>query len=345
MSTPQIEFIAHDPSFQKITGSDPSSKLLAEDPNGRPMYHEACIYDARTKSVYVTSNQIKADTQTEKHVVLTRIDLHGYQPSSLPSKSVQVSDVTENTFYKSCMNGGVNYNDDHILMCVQGSKNPSDPSGLWVCPVNGKGELREIISTFHGAPFNSVNDVVIHPEDGSIWFTDPCYGYHQEIRPKPQLPNQVYRFDPKTKSIRAVADGFTRPNGICFSPNLKIVYITDTGAIHGSSEVPIDPAGPSHIYAFDVVDGFLVNRRLFAYAPGRFPDGIKCDMNGNVYSGCGDGVEVWNNQGTLIGIINCEGGVANFCFGESGAMFLCNESRFWMVQLDGNQVKGALLGL
>src|SRR5206468_7837 len=113
-------------------------------------------------------------------------------------------------------------------------------------------------------PFNSVNDVVVHPEDGSIWFTDPCYGHHQGIRNKPVLPNQVYRYDVKTSSIRAVADGFTRPNGLCFSPDLKTLYVTDTGSIHGSSDVPIDLAGPSHIYAFDIcfVRGapFLTNR-------------------------------------------------------------------------------------
>ena len=88
-----------------------------------------------------------------------------------------------------------------------------------------------LISSFYGRPFNSVNDVVIH-NDGSIWFTDPVYGYHQGYRPKPDLPNQVYRYDPEMKSIRAMADGFGRPNGICFSPDEKIVYVTDTDWIH-----------------------------------------------------------------------------------------------------------------
>lgn len=74
------------------------------------------------------------------------------------------------------------------------------------------------------------------------------------------------------------------------------------------------------------------------------PDGIKCDMDGNVYSGCGDGVNVWSPGGELLGRIVVDGGVANFCFGRDGEMFLLNENRLWRVKLKGG-VKGALLGI
>jgi gluconolactonase len=66
---------------------------------------------------------------------------------------------------------------------------------------------------------------------------------------------------------------------------------------------------------------------------------------GNVYSGCGDGVEVWNPEGVPLGVIAIEGGVANFCFGEQGVLYACNETRFWKVQLNKDKVRGALLGL
>lgn len=345
MSSDGIKFISHDPSFKGIIGDNPSYRLLAESPDGLPLYHEACIYHPSSNSVYVTSNQIP-NPDGSKYVSLTRVYLPRDDLTSETS-TIRTEVVTPSALSNSMLNGGVNYDDNNILMCAQGSPNPRDLSGLVVVSTEDHSVVGSpIISTFHGTPFNSVNDVVIHPNDGSIWFTDPCYGYHQGIRNKPQLPNQVYRYDPKTNSCRAVAEGFTRPNGICFSPDLKIVYITDTGAIHGSADVPIDLAGPSHIYAFDLVqDKFLANRRLFAYAPGRFPDGIKCDIEGNVYSGCGDGVEVWNKEGVLIGTIECGNGVANFCFGKNGDMFLCNESKFWAVQLKGEGVKGALLGL
>jgi len=74
------------------------------------------------------------------------------------------------------------------------------------------------------------------------------------------------------------------------------------------------------------------------------PDGIKCDLNGNVYSGCGDGINIWSPGGVLLGRILINGGVANFCFGRNGELFALNERRLWRVQL-GAGVKGALLGI
>lgn len=95
---------------------------------------------------------------------------------------------------------------------------------------------------------------------------------------------------------------------------------------------------PATIYAFDVPTRsssvFLTNKRVFAYAAVGFPAGLKCDVYGNVYAGCGDGVEVWNAEGSLIGRILVEGGVTSFCFGTDGEMFLCNEQRLWRVQFD-----------
>lgn len=89
---------------------------------------------------------------------------------------------------------------------------------------------------------------------------------------------------------------------------------------------------------------FLTNRRLFAMCDTGIPDGIKCDTVGNVYSGCGDGVNVWSAGGALIGKILVAGGVANFCFGKRGEMFLLNETKLWRARLSDN-VGGALLGL
>lgn len=87
---------------------------------------------------------------------------------------------------------------------------------------------------------------------------------------------------------------------------------------------------------------FLTNRRLFAFAEHGVPDGIKCDVDGNVYSGCGDGVNVWSPGGVLLGKIRVDGGVANFCFGREGEMFILNEERLWRATLAGS-TKGALL--
>lgn len=110
--------------------------------------------------------------------------------------------------------------------------------------------------------------------------------------------------------------------------------------------MPLDQTGPSHIYASDVVlrngcsEPFLANRRVFAYAPGKVPDGIKCDTCGNVYAGCTDGIEVWDPSGVLIGTVNIPGGVSNFCFGEKGTMYACNENNFSRYILTERKLSG-----
>jgi gluconolactonase len=99
-------------------------------------------------------------------------------------------------------------------------------------------------------------------------------------------------------------------------------------------------------YAFDIItrsnSPFLANKRLFTTASTGIPDGIKCDLEGNVYSGCGDGLNVWSPGGSLIGKVLCPGGVANFCFTKTGEIVLLNETKFWVVGVS-ERVQGALL--
>lgn len=99
-------------------------------------------------------------------------------------------------------------------------------------------------------------------------------------------------------------------------------------------------------YAFDVVtiygEAFLTNRRVFAMPDEGTPDGIKVDMDGNVYSGCKDGVNVWSAGGVLLGKILVKGGAANFSFGQNGTMFILNENKLWRAQVN-RKVHGNLL--
>lgn len=257
-------------------------------------------------------------------------------------------------------NGGTNYRDG-VVFCAQGSLR--EPSGLVYMEAKRPHKTTTLLNNYHSRTFNSPNDVVVH-SDGSIWFTDPIYGYEQGFRPKPQLPQFVYRFDPATGDIRVVADGLGRPNGLCFSPDESTLYITDTDLIHGDGSK--DPRRAATIYAYSVFwettslpsgpnshrpateqqnqHPYLSNKRVFAYADTGAPDGIKCDVFGNVYAGCGDGVNIWNAGGMLIGKIQIEGGVSNFCFGRMGEMWLFGEHRLWRAKL-GDETRGALLGI
>lgn len=179
-----------------------------------------------SKELFITSNRIK-DQSGSPLVQISKVIL-GDSSSRSPAKQEEID--SKNV---PMANGGVNYGDG-ILFCAQGTLDT--PSGLYEMKSSPPYNVRPVITSFYGRQFNSVNDVVIHG-DGSIWFTDPTYGYEQGYRHTPQLPSQVYRYDPANKSIRALADGFGHPNGICFSPDEKTVYVTDTDRQHGSGVI------------------------------------------------------------------------------------------------------------
>ncbi|GIZ38866.1 hypothetical protein CKM354_000226500 [Cercospora kikuchii] len=323
-----ITTISFHASFANILGPNPTIELLlAED---YAFAHEAGVFIADRNELYVTSNWL-FDEAGKQFVEISRIILS----PSVTRESVQGSPVL-------MANGAVNHGDG-ILFCDQGG--PDEPSGVYHTSLNSPTTAQLLISSVYDRPFNSVNDVVVHT-DGSIWFTDPAYGFEQGYRPTPCLPSQVYRFQPNDLSIRAMADGFGHPNGICFSPDEKVVYVTDTDWQSGYGDT--DNTKVSSIYAFDVTfysgQPFLRSKRLFAMCDVGIPDGIKCDLHGNVYSGCGGGLNVWSAGGMLLGKILLDGGVANFCFGRSGELYLLNEQRLWRAQLSSS-IRGALLGI
>ncbi|KAM0203376.1 hypothetical protein ACHAQD_009095 [Fusarium lateritium] len=328
-----MAFKAYNENALAIFGESPKLDLMHEN-HEYPFAHEAGVFVPEYNPLFITSNRFKDSKTGRQKIQISKLQLSD-KGDVLGCEEIDAPDVR-------MANGGVNYKGE-VLFCAQGSLEA--PGGLILMEPKSPYRCISQISSFYGREFNSPNDVVVH-SDGSIWFTDPIYGWEQGIRPKPRLPNQVYRHDPKDGSIRVIADGFGRPNGICFSPDEKIVYITDTDWIHGDGTT--DYSRASTIYAFDITEysgqPFLTNRRVFTMADTGAPDGVKCDTNGNVYSGCGDGVNIWSPGGVLLGKILIEGGVANFCFGANGLIFMLNEFKIWRAQL-GTSVKGALLGI
>lgn len=192
-------------------------------------------------------------------------------------------------------------------------------------------ETTVLIDSYLGIPFNSPNDIFV-TNDKALWFTDPTYGVVQGIRPAPKLPPQIYRYVVGSTDVRVVADGLIQPNGITFSPDETVVYITDATA-----DLAVG-TNPRAIYAFDVVtkngQPYLINKRMFAMPQVGIPDGIKVDSKGNVYAGCGDGLNVWNAEGVLLGKVVVDTGVANFAIGDTGQLFLMNEERVFLAQVD-----------
>ena len=179
------------------------------------------------------------------------------------------------------------------------------------------GTITVLMDRFEGKQLNAPNDVVVHP-DGHIWFTDPGYGIlmnYEGHKAEFELPTNVYRLNPETGEAIVVADELEKPNGLCFSPDYQKLYITDTGASHKSGH-------PRHILVYDVVgNAGLAKGRTFCDMGQAMADGIRCDIEGNIWSSAGwagegsDGVHVFAPDGDLIGKIHLPEPVSNLCFG------------------------------
>ena len=179
------------------------------------------------------------------------------------------------------------------------------------------GTLTVLMDQFEGKKLNAPNDIVVH-SDGAIWFTDPGYGImgnYEGHKAEFELPAVVYRLEPKTRAVTVVANDMDKPNGLCFSPDEKRLYIVDTG-------VPKHQGDPSPIRVYDVEDGKrLKNGRMFVNMLPGSSDGIRCDLDGNVWSAAGwggaefSGVHVFAPDGALIGKIHLPETCANICFG------------------------------
>jgi gluconolactonase len=179
------------------------------------------------------------------------------------------------------------------------------------------GKLTVLAKEWNGKPLNAPNDVVVHP-DGGIWFTDPGYGSmmnYEGWKGELQLKEAIYRIDAKTGKMALVNDELYKPNGLCFTPDYKKLYVADTGG----------PA-PRGIQVFDVVDekGLKGGRRFCTMelnGKSGGSDGIRCDVDGNLWSAAGwagegfDGVHVFAPDGQRIGQIKLPEICSNVCFG------------------------------
>ncbi len=238
------------------------------------------------------------------------------------------------------------------------------------------GSMTVIADSFEGKPLNSPNDMVPHP-DGSIWFTDPPYGdqlseghpdmaggqtnpdglYNPNLGglgvgivggTKQQLPTNTYRWDPSGRlDVVVPGDQVVDPNGLCFSPDYKTLYLISTGPGPGQTS-----GGKGAIYAFDVQGQKLANMRQFSdcMVDGVHcgPDGIRADRAGNLWVGSAAplgyaGVTVWNPSGKLIGRIRLPEVCANVCFAgpQRDFLFMTASQSIYMLRVN---IQGAAPG-
>lgn len=185
--------------------------------------------------------------------------------------------------------------------------------GRQVSRIEHDGTTTVLASAYQGKRLNSPNDVVVK-SDGSIWFTDPTYGidsdYEGHKADSEIGASYVYRIDPDTHEVTAVATDFAKPNGLAFSADETRLFISDTGLSH-------DPDGPHHIRVFDVApDGkALAGGTVFATCDAGVFDGFRFDASGNIWTSAGDGVHCIAPDGSLLGKIKIPEAVANVEFG------------------------------
>jgi gluconolactonase len=239
------------------------------------------------------------------------------------------------------------------------------------------GTMTVIADQFEGKGLCSPNDLVPHP-DGSIWFTDPPYGDTlSEGRPddaggptnasgalnprtgapdagliggkKRELPNSVYRWDPSGRlDVVVTEDQLPDPNGICFSPDYKTLYVISTGKGPGDTGA----GGGGNVFAFDVQGTKLAGMRRFTdmMVDGVKcgPDGMRADVFGNLWISSNAvlgyaGVVVFTPDGKLLGRIRLPEVCANMAFGgpKRNMLFMCASQSLYLLQV---QTQGAAPG-
>jgi gluconolactonase len=312
-------FLAHDDEFTAVLGDSPRLVRVAGTDA-----HEGPVYVPGEDALYFTTLPKKRDVPPGAPLVsIKRVALDGYRsPPGRPS----VITVREDA---NAANGMALGHDGRLLVCEQGSR--SDHAAITAFDPR-TGSVEDVVCGWRGLRLNSPNDIVVK-SDGTIWFTDPSYGFLQGFRPEPQLGDGVYRYDPASGRLAVVADSFDKPNGLCFSPDESVLYVGDSGANQEPGSFYVDR--PHHVLAYDVREGRrLVGERLFAVVTPGFPDGLKVDSAGRVYASCASGVQVFNPSGDLIGEIRLPGAV-NFTFGGPGrdVLFITTDDSMWAAAL------------
>jgi gluconolactonase len=204
------------------------------------------------------------------------------------------------------------------------------------------GTITVIADRHDGKRLNSPNDIVCK-SDGSVWFTDPPFGvlgFYEGHPAQTELPTNVYRWDPKSGKLDVVAGDVNRPNGLAFSPDESRLYIIEAGTT------------PRVIRVYEVTGGGvrLSGMRILITAdPNGTPDGMRVDVDGNLWVGWGmgaeglDGVAIFNPEGKPIGRIDLPERCANLCFGglHRNRLFMCGSTSVYSLFVNTQGVAGA----
>lgn len=224
------------------------------------------------------------------------------------------SDIMGNALYTYSPAGGVTMFRENSYMA---NGNTQDLAGnLLTCEhatsrvskTERKGSYSVVVDRYDGKQLNSPNDIVVR-SDGTIFFTDPASGRSAGfgVPREQELPFAgVYRFDPTSGELKLLIDDFEMPNGLCFSPDEKKLFINDTRR--------------QHIRSFDIdEEGNLSHGLIFAELieddPVGKADGMKFDASGLLFCTGPGGIQIFNQDALCVGRIFIPEQAANFCWG------------------------------
>lgn len=325
-------FVALSPEFNNIVGSSPQVQVVFN--TTEKLFHEGATYHPPTKSMFLVTDALNLPDLNNNQTTAVLVHVTGLDNIATAEYELQNNSALVNP------GGAARYlyqGADLILFATIGNMNIS--GGIFSIDPNNISDVRPFVTSYGTYRYNSPDDLTVLP-DGSIYFTDPAYGYYNGFTPEPTLPNQIYRYDPTTNTTRVMADGFGRPNGITHSPDGSVIYIGDTGASVGNGT--IDYEGPRSVYAYSMVNvtgqPFLTNRRVFAMPYVSAYDGLKTDTMGNVWGFAEGGLSVWNSGGTLLGEIELDGDPGDFGFGEAGEIYVMAGNFLYKILVDASVV-------
>jgi len=225
-------------------------------------------------------------------------------------KPVFEEDYEEGRFVGS--NGLLLDPDGNLVLCEHG--------GRRISRMGGEGSRTTIVDKYKGGKLNSPNDAIFH-SDGSLYFTDPPYGFvQQDDDPSKELEfNGIFRLSPDGALV-LLNRSQTRPNGIGLSPNEKTLYVANS-----------DPNKKLWMSYVVNGDGTLGEGSVFFDASSStadgLPDGLTLDSQGNIYATGPGGVWIFTPEGKHLGTIQPEETPANVTFGDSDGMTLYMTAR------------------
>lgn len=314
LASRNASFISYSIEFSSIIGSNPQLTLIGQQPISIEYAHEGGAYVPETNEIWFTANQLPIQNTNISSINLltNQINLLDINPPI----------ITPN---------GANYFQGYVYICSQGNK--TIPAGIYA--VNPTTYIsRLIVNSWFGYRLNSPNDVTFSTKilnRNFMWFTDPHVAYYQGFANTPQRPNTVYRYDMLTSELRPIIIDINIPNGIAFNRNETVLYI---------SETPLD-INVRTVYAYDInKDGLPINRRIFSISSTGGPDGIRVDENNRVWIAEGDGINIRDEHGNLLGVILghglCSSGViSNFGLIDNTLIILGQEN-VWRLNLTTN---------